>query len=177
MSTSRPRVNLPVLLGGLLLVIPLVVILASGFGNDPHALPDTMTGKQAPPFVLQTNEGETVSLASLRGKPVVLNFWSTWCQPCKYEHPFLQAAAVENTDVAFYGVLYSDDPKKAKIYLAREGSTYPVLLTETDRLAIEYGVTGVPETFFIDRNGVIVHKEAGPLTPPRLREMLALVRR
>jgi len=175
--SNGPKINYAVLGGGLLLVVPLVAILASGFGNDPRALPDTMTGKPAPPFELVTNEGETVSLASLKGKPVVLNFWSTWCQPCKLEHPYLQQAAVYNPDVAFYGVLYSDDPRKAKIYLAREGSTYPVLLTETDRLAIEYGVTGVPETFFIDKDGIIVHKEAGPLSPPRLNEMLAKVRR
>lgn len=169
--------NWRVLTAGAVVTVPLVALLAAGFGRDPKLRSNALEGREAPPFALKTIDGEPFSLADAKGVPVVVNFWSTWCQPCKYEHPFLQAAAVEHTDVAFYGVLYSDDPKKAKIYLAREGSTYPVLLTETDRLAIEYGVTGVPETFFIDRNGVIVHKEAGPLTPPRLREMLALVRR
>ena len=176
MSGRKPKVNLWVLGLGLLLVVPLVALLASGFGNDPMAIRSQLVGKEAPPFELVDLDGTPVQLDDLRGSPVVLNFWSTWCGPCKYEHPMLLQAARANPDVRFFGVIYQDEPAKIRAYLRREGASYPHLEDPAGRVAIDYGVTGVPESFFIDRNGVVVHKQNGPLDPTMLSGWLATLR-
>ena len=146
----------------------LVAMLASGFGHDPRAVPKALQGRAAPTFTLQTTDGEAVSLAELRGKPVVINFWSTWCLPCKQEHPLLLAAPAEYPDVVFLGVVYADDPAKVRPWLQSNGQTYAQLLDPGGRTAIDYGVAGVPETYFVDVNGRVVHKESGPISAPLL---------
>lgn len=162
--------NWKILAAGGLVVIPLVWVLAEGFGRNPRALPSVLEGKPAPSFALETLDGEKVSLADLRGSPVVLNFWATWCTPCLQEHPLLLEAARRYTSrgVTFLGVLYGDEPPAARTYLKKHGSAYPTLLDPAHRTAIDYGVGGVPETFFIDRNGQVVLKVSGPVTPDTL---------
>ncbi len=161
-TPPQRRVNLPILLIGLAVAIPFVMLMVVSFGRDPRAVPSVLEGKPAPTFALQTLDGDrTVALADLRGKRVVMNFWSTWCTPCKAEHPVLLAAAERWSDVIFLGVLYQDEPSKARAYLKRAGSSYPHLFDPTGVLSIEYGVSGVPETYFIDEAGVIVHKRVG----------------
>ncbi len=164
--------NWKVLAVGAALVIPLIWILASGFGHDPRAIPTTTIGSPAADFALVSLEGDKVRLSELRGRPVVLNFWSTWCGPCVHEHPLLQAAAQQRTDIAFLGVLYGDDADKARAYLARAGSAYPTLVDDSQRVVVDYGVAGVPETFFIDSNGVIVHKVSGGISGGQLAAAL-----
>lgn len=171
------KVNWKVLLPGLALVLPLVAILASGFGNDPHALPSMLEGRAAPTFALQDLDGAPHTLEGLRGEPVVLNFWSTWCGPCKFEHPLLLQAAGARPDIHFLGVIYSDEPGAVRRYLARAGSAFPHLVDDGNKVAIDYGVAGVPETFFIDRQGVIVYKHVGPLDPGTLQSKLTEISR
>src|SRR5688572_1161822 len=126
-----------------LVVFPLLVLLASRFGSDPMSLPSVLVGKAAPGFELQTISGEKVSLASLRGTPVVLNFWSTWCIPCKHEHELLQQAAQRYGDkVKFFGVVYQDDPKAVETYLRTKTNLYPNLVDPNSEVAIAYGVGG-----------------------------------
>lgn len=160
--------NWRVLIIGALIVIPLVVVLAMGFGRDPRALPNMMEGQQAPPFALEVmDQGTEVALADLRGKPVVLNFYASWCIPCAQEHPWLvkTAPAYQARGVVFLGVLYQDEPAKGKGFLRRYGEAYPTLLDPTGRMAIDYGVAGVPETYIIDGQGLIVKKFTGPVSP------------
>lgn len=161
-------VNWKILAVGLGLTVPLVAILATGFGNEPQGVSNALNGEKAPVFQMTVlgTDGQMVDLADLRGKPVVLNFWSTWCQPCKIEHPHLVEAArtFEPQGVAFYGVLYADEPDNAARFLKREGHAFPVLYDPAQRVAIDYGVTGVPETFFISPDGQIVHKVSGPVS-------------
>ena len=176
MSTKR-GVNLKVLITGLAIIVPVLVLFAVSFGNDPRAVPSVLEGKPAPTFVLTDLEGQPVSLEQFRGKPVVINFWSTWCGPCKMEHGLLQQTARMNTDVQFLGVIYSDEAAKAKAYLQRAGATYPSLVDPQSTTAIDYGVAGVPETFFIDRSGTIVEKFVGPLDPSNMQRLLQLIRR
>ena len=166
--------NWKVLVAGLVPVVALVGVLASGFGKDPKALPSMLEGKAAPPFELITLDGETISLESLKGKPVVLNFWATWCRPCVQEHPvLLQASQVYGPrGVQFIGILYGDEAENASAWLAREGQAYPTLLDPGQRTAIDYGVGGVPETFFIGRDGTIVHKYSGPIPMAKMVEIL-----
>ena len=155
--------NWKVLGGGLAITLPLVALLAAGFGRDPKLRSEAVIGKAAPGFDLEQVQGGQFDLEAYRGSPVVVNFWSTWCGPCKYEHPYLLRAARSNPDVRFLGVIYNDEPEKCRRYLSQAGSAYPHLVDDSSRTAIDYGVGGVPETFFINRAGEIVHKQNGPL--------------
>ncbi len=169
--------NRPVLFGGLALTAVLVAILASGFGREPHFVRSPLVGRDAPPFALSRVDGKgDITLASLRGRPAVVNFWATWCKPCSQEHRVLQAGATRaGARAQFVGIVYDDEPEKITEFLQRSGSTYPALVDKGGRTAIAYGVYGVPETFFIDANGHIVSKYAGPLTPDLLEERLAQI--
>ncbi len=166
--------NWKLLATGLVLVLALVWVLAKGFGQDPRALPSTLEGRKATDFQLETLDGDMVSLESLRGNPVVLNFWSTWCNPCIYENPILKEAArtYDARGVVFLGVLYGDDPDRARAYLQREGAAYPTLVDPSQAVVIDYGVGGVPETFFISREGIIVDKVTGPVSRQQLKELV-----
>ena len=104
------QVKWPILLVGGGFVAGLVSLLYSGFGKDPHAVPSMLEGRPAVAFDLVDLNGTRVTLQSLRGTPVILNFWSTWCQPCKIEHPYFQDAARAFPGVKFFGMLYGDEP-------------------------------------------------------------------
>ncbi len=165
-----------VLLGGALLTVPLLVVLGLSFGNDPHAVRSPLVGRQAPPFQLVEAGGEhrTISLASLRGKPVVVNFWATWCQPCIQEHRVLYEGSQAFADqVQFIGIVYEDEEPRILDFLKRHGAGYPALVDEGGKTAIAYGVGGVPETFFISADGTIVEKYNGPLSPRALAQLVA----
>lgn len=149
-----------------LVAVPLLVVLAMGFGHDPHAVPSMFEYKPAPSFALRALSGEQVELSSLRGKPVVMNFWATWCYPCQAEHDMLQTAAAQYGDkVHFLGIIYQDDSERMRQHLANRSNRYPQLEDPGSVTAIDYGVGGVPETFIIDASGIIVHKQSGVLTP------------
>jgi len=176
-SKGKPRpFNRRVLLAGLVVVAPLVAVLVMNLGRNPHLIASPLVGRAAPDFVLRPLDGgEPVTLASLRGRPVVLNFWATWCVPCFEEHAVLVSAARATGDRAhFIGVVYQDDEEQVRAFLARQGSAYPSLLDPGSRTAIAFGIFGVPETFFIDGEGRIAAKHVGPLDAPSLEAKLRL---
>lgn len=150
----------------------MVWVFASAFGKDTHAVPFMLRGQAAPPFELkQLNGPGKVSLASLKGKPVVLNFWASWCKPCAAEHPVLEWGAREYASrVHFIGMVFEDTESEAKAYLAAHGGSFPQLFDPSSRVPVEYGTTGVPETYFISADGVIVDKHVGEIYPDVLRE-------
>ncbi len=158
--------NKTVLAIGLGITVPLIVILALGFGKDPNRIDSPLVGREAPPFELTpVGGGSPIALASLKGKPVVLNFWATWCVPCQTEHGMLQQAAKSmGNHIQFVGVVYDDEDARIQDFLRRHGSGYPALVDKGGKAAIAYGVYGVPETFFIDPRGKIVAKYEGPLS-------------
>ena len=155
------------------LAVPLLVALLSGFGRDPHAVPSMFVGKPAPSFALQTLQGQQVALADGTRLPVLLNFWATWCYPCQAEHDLLQETAAALAGRArVLGIVYNDSPEAVADYVAKHGAAYPQLIDPNSRVAIDYGVAGVPESFIIDGNGIIVHKQAGVMRPEILQRHL-----
>lgn len=174
-AQGRPRVSWPVLVIGLIIVVPLIVLLAQGFKYDPRDISSPLIDKPAPDFALQTVDGDReVTLASLKGKPTVINFFSTWCLPCEQEHPMLIAAARAYGDrVNFVGIVFEDTRAKVNQWLDRHGGRgYPVLIDVGGPAAIAYGVYGVPETYFVDARGVIRSKVKGALTFGTLQSQL-----
>lgn len=147
----------------------LVYVMASGFGNDPHAVPFLLAGKPAPNFTIKRlDTDQPVSLSEFKGRPVVLNFWSTWCGPCKMEHPVLDWAAKEYGQRAvFLGIVFEDNEQNTKRFLAENGWSFAQLFDPKSTVAVDYGVSGVPETYFLNRDHVIVKKVAAPFTDPR----------
>jgi cytochrome c biogenesis protein CcmG/thiol:disulfide interchange protein DsbE len=168
------RINPWVLAAGLAVAIPLLAILVLNLGRDPHSVRSPLIGRPAPAFSLvPVGGGAPISLESLRGRPVVLNFWATWCVPCFEEHAALTAAARTFREAQFLGVVYEDEELKTQAFLAQRGSSYPSLMDADGRTAIAFGVFGVPETFFIDGSGRIVEKYVGPLDRRTIAELMA----
>lgn len=153
-----------------------VLLAAAGWGMLHPVGPGggTLIGRPAPALSLRTFDGRTVSLASLRGTPVVLNFWASWCTPCHVEDPHLQRAARDTGgQVAFMGVNFRDDESAARAYAAAAGDPYPVGRPTTGLDG--WGVTAPPHTFFIDAGGTVTASFTGPVDLPILQRYLGLV--
>jgi cytochrome c biogenesis protein CcmG/thiol:disulfide interchange protein DsbE len=148
------------------LAIPFLGLLAYGLTRDTYVLPSPLAGKEAPSFRLSSLDGDTVSLNDLRGKVVVLNFWASWCVPCRTEHEVLKRAhsAWDPSEAQVVGVVYQDSPENARRFLSQLGGGWMQLTDPSQRTAIDFGVYGVPETFFIGKDGQIGYKKVGPVT-------------
>lgn len=157
-----------------ILALPLIALLAAGFGHDPNAISSPLVNKRAPALTLTSFGGRTVALRALHGKPVVVNFWASWCTSCKAEHQSLLDAfrVYHRAGVQFVGVDYQDNLGDAQSFLKRYGDGWPELRDPDQHAAINFGVYGVPETFFIDRNGVVRYKQTGPVTVAVLQRQI-----
>ena len=153
-----------------LMVLPPVIFAGlalafwMGMQNGDPALPSTMEGRQAPEVsVTALGSGTPLTQADLTGPGVKLvNFWASWCAPCRVEHPMLTKLASEG--VVINGVNYKDKPENALGFLAELGNPYARIGADSGRMALNWGVYGVPETFVIDGNGKVVLRWAGPIT-------------
>lgn len=161
-----------------LVVLPVAWLLFTGLGRDPRVIPSPLVGKPMPAFVGTTLEGDTFSSADLAGKPAIVNFWASYCIPsCVDEHPvLLDLAARHGGELQMVGVLVNDTPDGARGFLARYGQvSWPNVLNADGGISIDYGVTGPPETFFVDAQGIVVARHVGPLTSAVVaRELAAL---
>ena len=159
----------------------LVVVgfLAVGLTLNPRELPSPLVGKPAPAFSLPQllDQEKVFSPNEMTGKVWLLNFWASWCGGCKEEHPVLLHLA-KSGEVPIYGVDYKDTRDEALAWLRQHGNPYPLTaVDEAGRVGINYGVYGVPETYVIDKTGVIRYKQIGPLREDTLQaKILPLVR-
>jgi len=147
--------------------IVLVGFLAVGLRLDPRKVPSPLIDKPAPQFTLPElmDPQRTFSQKDMLGKVWLLNVWASWCVSCREEHPVLVEFSKRNI-VPVYGLNYKDDRKDALAWLARLGNPYTMSIMDRDgRVGIDYGVYGVPETYVIDKQGVIRYKQIGPVTP------------
>ena len=158
----------------LLVFVLLVGFLAAGLSLNPREVPSPLIGKPAPAFSLPRLDapGQTLSAQDLRGKVWVLNVWASWCAPCRQEHPLI-AELAKSGGAPVYGLNYKDKPADATAWLGQLGNPYTATVSDMEGLVgIDYGVNGVPETFVIDKGGVIRLKHIGPMTPEALRDNL-----
>lgn len=158
----------------------LAAMFAAGLGRDSTKLPSALIGKQIPSFKLPPVQGRTLGLSSadLMGHVSLVNVFASWCAPCRQEHPLFLDLKERGT-VALYGINYKDRPEDASSWLDELGDPYNRTGADRDgRVSIDWGVYGVPETFVVDRAGLIAHKHVGPLTGEALAgTILPLVER
>jgi len=157
----------------------LVGFFAVGLGLNPREVPSPLIGKPAPEFALPQLDQpqQTLRRADLLGKVWMLNVWASWCDACREEHPHLVEFAKLKA-LPIYGLDYKDQREPAQQWLAQRGNPYDASLFDASgRTGIDFGVYGVPETFIIDKQGVIRFKQIGPVTPEVLRDkVLPLLR-
>jgi cytochrome c biogenesis protein CcmG/thiol:disulfide interchange protein DsbE len=173
---SNPMMRVVAVLAALSIIGFVVYVMAAGFGTDPHEVPFMMKGKPAPRFVIKRldQEGE-IKLADYIGQPIVLNFWATWCGPCKVEQPVLDWAAEQYKGKAvFIGIVFEDTEQNTRGFLQQNGAVYPQVYDPKSTVAVDYAVSGVPETYFINREGIIVKKYIYPFQhPSQFEEQIA----
>ncbi|WP_369061391.1 DsbE family thiol:disulfide interchange protein [Caulobacter sp. 73W] len=159
---------------------PIAVLLALGvlfagyaLKRDPQVQPKALVGKPVPAVALPDLEtGRPAPIAATLQGPVLVNFFASWCAPCEIEHPQLMALKAQG--VRIIGVTYKDAPDNTRAFLTRLGDPFAAKLVDRDgRAGIEFGVTGVPETYLVDAQGVIRAKHTGPLTPEAAETMLS----
>jgi cytochrome c biogenesis protein CcmG, thiol:disulfide interchange protein DsbE len=150
----------------------LAVFLALGLKLDPKEVPSPLINKAAPAFNLTRldNPGVSIQREDMLGKVWILNVWASWCAACRIEHPYLVEFAAKKL-VPIYGLNYKDERVAGSRWLAQFGNPYEASLFDQDgKVGIDWGVYGVPETFVIDKQGVIRFKQIGPVTPQVLSE-------
>jgi len=147
----------------LLIIAPILALLAFGFSRDAKYITSPLLAKPATPFTVTLYDGKKITLAELRGKAVFLNFWASWCTPCRAEAQDLEAAwqKVKDKDMIFLGVALQDSDQASKEFLKEFKVTYPNGRDESGKIAVDYGTWGIPESFFIDPQGRITYKHVG----------------
>ena len=180
-SKSGAAENEPPRRARLMLLVPaagfigLVAAFALGLRNDPSLVPSPLVGKPVPVFDLPPVTGRTLGLSSrdLQGHVSLVNVFASWCISCREEHPLLMRLA-RSRMVPIQGLDYTDKPADASRWLAAMGDPYTRTGADTDgRVAIDWGVYGVPETFVVSRRGIIAYKQIGPITPSILDRRIA----
>lgn len=158
-----------------LAVVPVLILLGYAFTLNPREVPSPLIGKPATKFSLKTFDGNQISLEELRGKVVLVNFWASWCYPACYEEaPALERGwqTFKDRGLVVVGINIQDKDEPARKFLREFGHSFPNAPDPTGRVSVDYGVYGVPETFFIDRAGNVRYKHVGALTDAILKEQV-----
>ena len=154
--------------------LALAILLAVGLGLNPREIPSPFIGKPSPGFSLPNlhNAQQTVSHEDFKGKVWLLNVWASWCVSCRQEHPLFNQLSRMN-EVTIVGLNYKDQVADAQNWLAQLGNPYSVSVSDLDgRAGIDWGVYGVPETFIIDKAGIVRYKHTGPVSPQDLQQII-----
>jgi len=154
--------------------VVLVVLFRIGLEHDPHLVPSPLVDKPAPVFTLPDlrNTSASINLSALRGQAFLLNVWASWCVECRNEQPVLMELA-QKRKVPIYGLNYKDNRAEAIQWLDHYGDPYvKSAFDQSGRVGIDFGVYGVPETFVVDREGIIRYKHIGPVTPEVVNDIL-----
>ncbi|MBV8085808.1 MAG: TlpA family protein disulfide reductase [Chloroflexi bacterium] len=160
----------------LLLLIPVALLFAAGgWWYSQRAPSAPLVGRPAPAFKLNSLAGAQQSLVDYRGRPVVLNFWATWCEPCKEEMPALQTEAAKRTDLVILGIDNVEPAVRVRPFVAQYGITFPILLDQDGTVIEQYRIIGMPTSFFVDRSGMLRASFQGALTPDVLSQDLAAI--
>ncbi|KQV62097.1 MULTISPECIES: DsbE family thiol:disulfide interchange protein [unclassified Caulobacter] len=157
----------------LLILIALAALFAGyALKRDPHVQPHALVGKPMPALTLpELDSGRPAPIRAATEGPILVNFFASWCAPCEVEHPQLMALKAQGVKVV--GVAYKDAPANTQAFLTRRGDPFAVRLVDRDgRAGLEFGVTGVPETYLVGSDGVILAKHTGVLTPDATEELL-----
>ena len=173
-TQNAGKVNIKFLLP-LVAFISIAVFLGIGLTLNPRDLPSALINKTAPPFDLKllSAPDQSFAPADMKGQRWLLNVWASWCVGCRVEHPILNQIA-NNTDIFMVGLNYKDDPTAAKQWLSDRGDPYDAIpLDIQGNVGIDWGVYGVPETFVIDENGIVLYKHTGPLNASSVEEILS----
>ena len=146
-----------------LIIAPILALLAYGFSRDAKYIRSPLLAKAAAPFNVTLFDGKKVTLEDFRGKAVFLNFWASWCEPCRAEAHDLEAAwqKVKDKNMVFLGVALQDTNKDSLEFLKEFKVSYPNGRDESGKIAVDYGTWGIPESFFIDPQGRITYKHVG----------------
>jgi len=176
----RVLLVLPIVLFAVLIGVLAVMTLQTNNGRDPSLIPSPLVGKPAPEFTLPGIAGNTAggfATGDLRGRATMVNVFASWCVPCLAEHPLISRLAGDGVPV--YAINHRDTAADATKWLKKNGNPYTAVGFDPDgRVSTEWGVTGIPETFIINADGIIIYKHSGPITPkvledkilPKLRE-------
>jgi cytochrome c biogenesis protein CcmG/thiol:disulfide interchange protein DsbE len=132
--------------------------------GSPAPSVGTTVGQTAPPLSGTTLDGKTLSLASLRGKPVLINFWASWCGPCREEFPLFKTFSAAHPDLVIVGVVFQDTAAKANDFATSYGATWTSLVDPDGSMAAAYRMAFPPQSYFVDRNGLIASRQIGELT-------------
>ncbi|MDQ2934741.1 MAG: TlpA family protein disulfide reductase [Chloroflexota bacterium] len=177
-SAAHPRVELRRLRRGYLIaaaVLPLLLLTVLGLSLAGRGnLPGAQVGRDAPAFALSDLNGSPVRLSDLRGRPVIINFWASWCGPCVREFPLLQHALKDHSadELTVVGIVFNDRSENARDFMAQMGARWPAAMDPNGEVAQRYGIIGPPESFFVDRKGIVVGHQIGELMARDLREQL-----
>ena len=164
-----------------LVVVVVGVVLATQVGDDPRveSTKSQLVGATAPEFRVRPLEGGTLSRSDLAGKTVIVNFWNTWCAPCRAELPELKRFWARHRDdptVAFVGIVRDDRERAARDYVASEGIDWTIATDPSARASLDFGTRGQPETFAISPEGVVAGAQIGPASVEDLETMLRAAR-
>ena len=158
-----------------LIIGPLLALFAYGFMHDARYIRSPLIAKPATPFTVTLFDGTKLNLKDLKGKAVFLNFWASWCQPCRAEAKDLEAAwrKVKDQNIVYIGVALQDTDENARAFLQEFDVSYPNGRDEGGKIAVDYGVWGIPESFFIDPHGRITYKHTGGIGAALVESKLA----
>lgn len=161
-----------------LLILIALAILFAGYAlrRDPHVQPHALVGKPMPALSLpELATGTATPIRAASDGPILVNFFASWCAPCEIEHPQLMALKAQGVKIV--GIAYKDAPANTQAFIGRLGDPFAARLVDRDgRAGLEFGVTGVPETYLVGSDGVIIAKHTGPLTPDAAEDLLRKAR-